>query len=86
MTFTILNRKKQFLGYAFDVAGQDSKSACRHGRERQYDLVDHHNSVTILPVDEKGQIYFVTPNSPDRFGDSNSSNCPPAFWSRVKHP
>ena len=29
------------------------------GRERDYDLVEHGNSVTIVPVDASGQVYFV---------------------------
>jgi ADP-ribose pyrophosphatase len=30
------------------------------GRERSYDLVDHADAVTILPVDDAGQVYFVS--------------------------
>ena len=82
MTFTILNRKKQFLGYAFDVAQVEVRLP--DGRERQYDLVDHYNSVTILPVDEKGRsILLLNSGSLLRL---SSSNCPPAFWSRVNRP
>jgi len=29
------------------------------GRERDYDLVQHPDAVTILPVDELGQVYLV---------------------------
>lgn len=29
------------------------------GKEREYDLVDIQNAVTILPIDEDGQVYFV---------------------------
>jgi len=30
------------------------------GRERNYDMVDHANAVTILPIDDAGQVYFVS--------------------------
>lgn len=57
MSFTIINRKKQYHGHAFDV----SKIHIRLPdlRERTYDLVEHGDSVTILPIDSKGNIYFV---------------------------
>ena len=58
MTFDILNRKKRFIGHAFDVSQVEIRLP--DGHQRQYDLVEHHDSITILPVDEKGQIYFVT--------------------------
>lgn len=58
MTFTILNRKKQFTGHAFDVSQIEVRLP--DGRERQYDLVEHVHSVTILPVDVKGQVHFVS--------------------------
>lgn len=29
------------------------------GKPREYDLVDIQNAVTILPIDEDGQVYFV---------------------------
>jgi ADP-ribose pyrophosphatase len=29
-------------------------------KQRYYDLVDHNDSVTILPVDNNGDVYFVT--------------------------
>ena len=53
----ILDREKQYQGHAFDVA----KLLIRlpNGRERKYDLVEHGDSVTILPVDAEGNIYFV---------------------------
>lgn len=58
MTFTILNRKKQYQGHAFDVSQLQIRLP--DNRERYYDLVEHNDSITILPVDEKGQIHFVT--------------------------
>lgn len=58
MTHEILNRNKQFSGHAFDVSRLEIRLP--NGREREYDLVEHNDSITILPVDEKGQIYFVS--------------------------
>ena len=58
MNFTILHRDQQFEGHAFDVAKLHVRLP--DGRERDYDLVEHSASVTILPVDEQGRVYFVT--------------------------
>jgi ADP-ribose pyrophosphatase len=58
MAFTILKRNKPFLGHAFDVAQVDIRLP--DGRERQYDLVDHPDSIAIVPVDQAGRIYFVS--------------------------
>jgi len=53
-----LSREKQYKGHAFDV----SKVYFRlpNGKERTYDLVEHVDSVTILPVDADGNIFFVS--------------------------
>jgi len=58
MSITILNRQKHYRGHAFDV----SKVQIRlpDGRERFYDLVEHVDSVAIIPVDAQGNIYFVS--------------------------
>jgi ADP-ribose pyrophosphatase len=58
MTFTILNKEKQYRGHAFDVAKVHAKLP--NGKERDYDLVQHPNSVAIVPVDQDGKIYFVS--------------------------
>ena len=60
MPFTILNREKQYKGHAFDVAKVHIQLP--NGQERDYDLVQHAGSVTILPIDESNQVYFVTQN------------------------
>ncbi len=57
MPVTTLYREKQYLGHAFDVAKVHVRLP--NGRERDYDLVEHGDSVTILPVDGDGNIYFV---------------------------
>jgi ADP-ribose pyrophosphatase len=58
MRFEYLGLEKCFRGHAFDV----SKVHVRlpDDRERDYDLVEHADSVTILPLDSAGQIYFVS--------------------------
>jgi len=58
MSVSELSREKQYQGQAFDV----SKVYFRlpNGKERTYDLVEHVDSVTILPVDADGNIYFVS--------------------------
>jgi ADP-ribose pyrophosphatase len=66
MSFDILHHEKQFEGHAFDVA--EITVELPNGKIRDYDLVEHGNSVTILPVDEKGQIYFVVQH---RIGSGN---------------
>jgi ADP-ribose pyrophosphatase len=58
MPFTILDFEKQYKGHAFDVAKVHIQLP--NGHERHYDLVQHNNSVTIMPVDENNQVYFVT--------------------------
>mgnify|MGYP006308178547 FL=1 len=58
MTFLELTRKKQYRGHVFDVAKVHLRLP--DGRERDYDLVEHGDSVTILPVDKNGDILFVS--------------------------
>ena len=58
MTFTELNREKKYQGRVFDVASVQIRFP--DGREKTYDLVEHGDSVTILPVDDDGNIYFVS--------------------------
>lgn len=67
MTITILNRLKQYRGHAFDVS--KVQISLPDGRERFYDLVEHVDSVAIVPVDAQGNIYFV---SQPRIGSGNT--------------
>lgn len=55
--FQILSRQNTYHGRAFEVARLGIQTP--DGIERQYDLVDHRDSISILPVDEMGQIWFV---------------------------
>ena len=54
----LLSKETILRAHVFDI----QKVAVRlpNGRERNYDLVDHANAVTILPVDDAGQVYFVS--------------------------
>lgn len=54
----VLARQLTMSGHAFDV--QTVRFRLPDGRERDYDLVDHADAVTILPVDDAGNIWFVT--------------------------
>ncbi len=58
MEFETLNSDKHYQGHAFDVVRVHVRLP--DGRERDYDLVEHPDSVTVIPVDGDGNIYFVT--------------------------
>ena len=58
MDFTILNRKERFFGHAFNVSQVEVRLP--DGRERQYDLIQHTDSIAIVPVDQAGRVYFVS--------------------------
>jgi ADP-ribose pyrophosphatase len=58
MDFEILNRNERFIGHAFNVSQVGIRLP--NGRERQYDLVEHSDSIAIVPVDHAGRIYFVS--------------------------
>ncbi len=57
MKHSIISRKNVFNGHAFDV--QELYVSLPNGQKRNYDLVDHRDSVTIIPIDETGKIWFV---------------------------
>jgi ADP-ribose pyrophosphatase len=58
MTHQSLYRETHYSGPVFDVAKVHVRLP--DGRERSYDLVEHGDSVTIVPVDTNGKVYFVT--------------------------
>lgn len=60
MRFEILNNEKQFEGHTFDVA--EITVELPNGKVRDYDLIEHGDSVTILPIDDTGKILFVIQN------------------------
>ena len=53
-----LSREKLFQGHIFDVSR--IRFMLPNGKKRAYDLVEHVDSVTILPIDSEGIIYFVS--------------------------
>ncbi len=67
MPFTTLKREKKYQAHVFDVAKIHVRLP--DGRERSYDLVEHGDSVTILPIDSDGNIYFVTQHRVGANGD-----------------
>lgn len=58
MDFKILDRESVYQGRAFKV--QKVFLELPNKKQRYYDLVDHNDSVTILPIDKNGDVYFVT--------------------------
>ena len=58
MQFTLLGKEKQYCGHAFDVAKVHARLP--NGKERDYDLVQHSDSIAIVPVDQAGRIHFVS--------------------------
>src|SRR5512143_1258917 len=55
--FKILNRTVEFNGRAFAVHRLNLRLP--DGRTHDFELVAHHNSVSILPVDSQGNMLFV---------------------------
>lgn len=66
MDFTILNRETTYKSRAFNI--QKVRLLLPNDKERDYDLVDHNDSVIIVPVDQDGNIWFV---SQYRLGSQN---------------
>lgn len=58
MKFAILDRETKYRGRAFSV--QKVNIQLPNNKESIYDLVVHNNSVTIIPIDQDGNIWFVT--------------------------
>jgi ADP-ribose pyrophosphatase len=57
MAYQIIRKENKYKGRVFDVGKVYVKLP--DDRERVYDLVEHGDSVTIVPVTEDGQLYFV---------------------------
>ena len=57
MDFTILSRKTIYEGRVFDI--QKVLVRLPDGREHEYDLVSHTGAVTLVPVDQAGNMWFV---------------------------
>lgn len=57
MNFEWLGRKKQYQGHAFQVEKVEIRLP--DGKTRYFDLVVHNGAVTLVPVDDQGNIWFV---------------------------
>lgn len=58
MNYSVLNREIMYQGRAFEV--QRVYLQLPNLKKRYYDLVAHRDSVTIVPVDKDGNIWFVS--------------------------
>ena len=58
MTQEIIARETVYQGHAFRV--QKLCVRLPDNREREYDVVMHNDSATIVPLDKEGNIWFVT--------------------------
>ncbi|MFZ3069715.1 MAG: NUDIX hydrolase [Anaerolineaceae bacterium] len=56
--FTLLNQQTVLYAHVFNV--QKVNFRLPDGREHTYDLVDHPNAVTLLPINAQGEVYFVS--------------------------
>ncbi len=57
MTFEVLQTTSLFKGRAFDV--RQDQVVMPDGRIVELDVVDHRDAVTIIPLDQDGQIWFI---------------------------
>jgi ADP-ribose pyrophosphatase len=57
MTYEILSRETVFTGHIFSVDRIEVTLPDQHARK--YDLVEIQNAVTILPIDNDGNVLFV---------------------------
>ncbi len=58
MNHKILSTETVYQAHAFGV--QRVQVRLPDGKERPYDLVNHAPSVTIVPVDDEGNLYFIS--------------------------
>ena len=58
MKTRFINRKSIFTTTLFNV--EEVQIEMSNKKQHRYQMVNHADSVTILPVDEKGQIWFVS--------------------------
>ena len=57
MNFEILNRETLYEGRVFDVERVEARLP--DGRINEYDLVNHNGSITVVPFDQDGNVWFV---------------------------
>ncbi|HSM23738.1 MAG TPA: NUDIX hydrolase [Anaerolineaceae bacterium] len=57
MDFKILQRDKVYSGRAFEV--EKVFLELPNKKQSHFDLVDHKNSISVLPIDKNGDVWFV---------------------------
>ena len=57
MKFELLKSEKTYQGRAFSVRRDHLLTPS--GTTVKYDIIEHIGSVSVVPVDENGQMYFV---------------------------
>lgn len=57
MKFELLKSENTYEGRAFNVRRDHLLTP--HGKTVKYDIIEHTGSVSIVPVDDEGQMYFV---------------------------
>lgn len=57
MKFELLNSETVFQGRAFSI--QRDKLRTPDGRTTTFDIIGHHGSVVLIPLDEDGNLLFV---------------------------
>lgn len=57
MGFTLLDSKKIFKGKVFNV--RQDQVRMPNGKSARVDVVEHAASVTLLPVDDQGKVWFI---------------------------
>jgi ADP-ribose pyrophosphatase len=57
MTFELLKSETLFEGRAFGLRRDHLKTPS--GRVAKYDIIEHHGSVVLVPIDAAGNVYFV---------------------------
>ena len=57
MNFQLLGSETVYQGRAITLRRDDLRTP--DGRTVKYDVIDHHGSVVLVPIDDQGRIYFV---------------------------
>lgn len=57
MSFRRLESRIVFRARAFNV--RQDRLSLPDGREAVFDIIDHHGAVTLVPLDEEGNLWFV---------------------------
>jgi ADP-ribose pyrophosphatase len=57
MKFKLLNSEQMYQGWVFNVRRDQVRTPAN--QQIDLDIVEHSNAVTIIPLDDRGQIWFV---------------------------